>query len=80
MILTKESKHKFIFSPYVCPYCGSDDLEITDRDRDNGLIEERVDCQKCEHTWIETYLLVSIYWMDEEDHTLIEDVDKEVEK
>ena len=74
-----ESKREYMYNPYVCPYCGSyRDWEITDRDRYDATIDERVDCMACGHTWISTYLLVSVYWMDEDERTNIDDPKEEV--
>lgn len=60
--LTDEQKSKYVASEgRYCPYCGSNDIEGTGRgDSDGNWHSENIECNACEETWRDLYVLSEI--------------------
>lgn len=43
--------------PYVCPKCGSDDIECLDYEWDDAHIRQEYVCHECEAQWDEYFAL-----------------------
>jgi hypothetical protein len=63
--LTQKQANEYLRNGGIkCPYCGSEDIQTTDRDMQAGSVFLEMICDSCNHRWTEGYQLVEIY--DEE--------------
>lgn len=62
IVLTEKEKEKYLQSPSVCPYCGSDDLDASSikPDYDNHEACGEVQCMQCSRVWKDIYKLTAI--------------------
>ena len=59
-MLTEEQKNKYITSPYLCPYCGSDELSLGKVTVDIDRAGQIVTCGKCKKRWTNIYALAEM--------------------
>ena len=60
-MLTRDQKTKYLTSPHLCPYCGSDELSlgkttITDINR----TVQNILCRQCKKRWTNIYILAQM--------------------
>ena len=59
-MLTEEQKHKYLASPYICPYCGSDELTLGKTTADVNRTVLNISCKRCKKRWTSIYELTRI--------------------
>jgi hypothetical protein len=60
--LTQEQVNKYISNDSaVCPFCGSDDLQGSDTESNEGVITQYIECKTCVNGWDDIYTLNGIY-------------------
>jgi transcription elongation factor Elf1 len=59
-MLTEEQKNKYLASPYICPYCGSDELTLGKVTADVNRTLQSVSCRQCKKRWTSIYELSRI--------------------
>jgi transcription elongation factor Elf1 len=59
-MLTEEQKNKYLASPYLCPYCGSDGLSIGKVTADVDRAVQNILCRQCKKRWTNIYALTRI--------------------
>ena len=59
-MLTEEQKTKYLASPYLCPYCGSDDLSLGKVTNDVNRTLQSISCRQCKKRWTSIYELARI--------------------
>ncbi len=59
-MLTKEQKNKYLASPYICPYCGSDQLSLGKVTVDVNRTLQSIACRQCKKRWTNIYELSRI--------------------
>ena len=59
-MLTEEQKHKYLASPYICPYCGSDELTLGKVTADVNRTAQNISCRQCKKRWTSIYELTRI--------------------
>jgi transcription elongation factor Elf1 len=59
-MLTEEKKHKYLASPYLCPYCGSDELTLGKATADVNRAVQNISCRQCKKRWTNFYALAHI--------------------
>ena len=60
-MLTQDQKTKYLTSPHVCPYCGSDELslgKVTSADINRTV--QNISCRQCKKRWTNIYTLAQI--------------------
>jgi len=50
-MLTEEQKTKYLASPYLCPYCGSDELSLGKVTADVNRTLQNISCRQCKKRW-----------------------------
>ena len=59
-MLTEEQKNKYLASPDICPYCGSDELTLGKVTADVNRTLQSVSCRQCKKRWTSIYELTRI--------------------
>jgi hypothetical protein len=59
-MLTEEQKKKYLASPYLCPYCGSDQLSLGKVTPDVNRTLQTISCRQCKKRWTSIYELSCI--------------------
>ena len=59
-MLTEEQKIKYLASPYICPYCGSDELTLGKVTADVNRTLQSVSCRQCKKRWTNIYTLAHV--------------------
>ncbi len=59
-MLTEEQKTKYLASPHVCPYCGSEGLSIGKVVADIDRAVQNISCRQCKKRWSNIYGLTRI--------------------
>jgi transcription elongation factor Elf1 len=59
-MLTEEQKNKYLTSPYLCPYCGSDELSLGKVTADIDRAVQNISCRQCKKRWTNIYALTHI--------------------
>ena len=59
-MLTEEQKNRYLTSPYICPYCGSDELTLGKVTADVNRTLQSVSCRQCKKRWTSIYELSRI--------------------
>jgi len=59
-MLTEEQKHKYLASPYLCPYCGSDELSLGKVTADVNRAVQNISCRQCKKRWTSIHELSRI--------------------
>ena len=59
-MLTEEQKNKYLASPYICPYCGSDDLTLGKDTADVNRTLQSISCRQCKKRWTSIHELTRI--------------------
>lgn len=54
-MLTNEQKLKYEKNPNICPYCGSEDIYVGEKDIDGKTIVVNIECEECEKEWNDIY-------------------------
>ena len=62
MKLTQEKVNSYVQSGGTsCPFCGSSDITGGDREINDGLVSQEVECETCGNYWQDMYKLYGIY-------------------
>jgi len=59
-MLTEEQENKYLGSPYLCPYCGSDQLSLGKVTADVNRAVQTVSCRQCKKRWTNIYTLAHV--------------------
>ena len=59
-MLTEEQKHRYLTSPYLCPYCGSDELSLGKVTADVNRTLQSISCRQCKKRWTSIHELSRI--------------------
>jgi transcription elongation factor Elf1 len=59
-MLTEEQKNKYLASPYICPYCGSDELSLGKFSADVNQAVQNISCRQCKKRWTNIYGLTHV--------------------
>jgi transcription elongation factor Elf1 len=59
-MLTIEQKNKYLASPDLCPYCGSDKLSLGKVFADVNQTVQNISCGQCKKRWTNIYALTRI--------------------
>ena len=59
-MLTEEQKTKYLASPYLCPYCGSDELTLGKVTADVSRAVQNISCRQCKKRWTNIYTLAHV--------------------
>jgi transcription elongation factor Elf1 len=59
-MLTEEQKTKYLGSPYLCPFCGSDELTLGKTTADVNRAALNISCRQCKKRWTSIYELTRI--------------------
>ena len=59
-MLTEEQKSKYLASPYICPYCGSDELTLGKVTADVNRTLQSISCRQCKKRWANIYTLAQV--------------------
>ena len=59
-MLTIDQKNKYLASPYICPYCGSDKLSLGKVSADINQTVQNILCRQCKKRWTNIYALTRI--------------------
>jgi hypothetical protein len=59
-MLTGEQKTKYLASPYLCPYCGSDQLSLGKVTADVNRTLQSISCRQCKKRWTSIHELTCI--------------------
>jgi transcription elongation factor Elf1 len=59
-MLTEEQKNKYMGSPYLCPYCGSDEFSLGKVTADVSRVAQNISCRQCKKRWTSIYELARI--------------------
>ena len=59
-MLTEEQKNKYLASPYICPYCGSDELTLGKVTADVNRTLQSISCRQCKKRWTNIYTLAQV--------------------
>ncbi len=59
-MLIEEQKTKYLASPYLCPYCGSDQLSLGKVTADVNRTLQSISCRQCKKRWTSIYELTRI--------------------
>ena len=57
---TEEQKNKYLGSPYLCPYCGSDELSLGKVTADVNRAVQNISCRQCKKRWTSIYTLAHV--------------------
>lgn len=58
--ISEEAARKYLEDGGRCPYCGSDDTDVTDSSQEGPRVTQEVECWDCARGWEATLLLQSI--------------------
>ena len=59
--LNKKQKKEYVDQGGVkCPYCGSDDIDVSNRNEEDTEIRDGVRCLSCDKEWTDVYKIVQI--------------------
>jgi hypothetical protein len=56
-MLTREQKNKYLASPDICPYCGSDKLSLGKVSAEVNQTVQNISCSQCKKRWTNIYAL-----------------------
>ncbi len=56
-MLTREQKNKYLTSPDICPYCGSDKLSLGKVSAEVNQTVQNISCSQCKKRWTNIYAL-----------------------
>ncbi len=56
----KQAKKYLEQRGFVCPFCGSWDIEGGSMDFEAGEIVQRISCHECDEKWTDVYKLVAV--------------------
>ena len=59
-MLTEDQTTKYLISPYLCPYCGSDELSLGKVTADINRALQSISCRQCKKRWTNIYALAQI--------------------
>ena len=59
-MLTEEQKNKYLASPYICHYCGSDELTLGKTTEDVNRAVQNISCRQFKKRWTSIYELTRI--------------------
>jgi transcription elongation factor Elf1 len=59
-MLTEEQKSKYLGSPYLCPYCGSDEISLGKVTADVNRAMQNISCSQCKKRWTNIYALAQV--------------------
>ena len=59
-MLTEEQKTKYLASPYLYPYCGSDELSLGAVTADVNRPVQGISCRQCKKRWTNIYELTRV--------------------
>ncbi len=59
-MLTEDQKTKYPTSPYLCPYCGSDELSLGKVTADSNRAVQNISCRQCKKRWTNIYALTQV--------------------
>jgi len=59
-MLTEDQKTKYLGSPYLCPYCGSDELSLGKVTADVNRAVQNISCRHCKKRWSNIYKLAQV--------------------
>ena len=59
-MLTEEQKKKYLGSPYLCPYCGSDEISLGKVTADVNRAVQNISCRQCKKRWTNIYTLTHV--------------------
>ena len=54
-MLTEEQKNKYLASPDICPYCGSDKISLGKVLADVNQTVQNISCGQCKKRWTNIY-------------------------
>ncbi len=54
-MLTEEQKSRYLVSPGICPYCGSDELSLGKVAADVNRAVQNISCGQCKKRWTNIY-------------------------
>lgn len=60
MKATQEQIDRYIGSPNHCPFCDHEQIEGGDREIEDGIATQRMDCKSCGSEWTDVYHLAGI--------------------
>ncbi len=59
-MLTEEQKNRYLSSPYICPYCGSDELSLGKVTAHVNRAVQNISCRQCKKRWTNIYTLAHV--------------------
>ena len=59
-MLTEDQKTKYLGSPFLCPYCGSDELSLGKVTADVNRAVQNISCGQCKKRWSNIYELIQV--------------------
>ena len=59
-MLTEEQKHKYMALPYICPYCGSEELTLGKVTADVNRAVQNISCRQCKKRLSNIYELTRV--------------------
>ena len=59
-MLTEEEKNEYLASPYICPYCGSDEFTLGKVTADVNRAVQNISCRQCKKRWTNVYTLAHV--------------------
>jgi len=59
-MLTQDQESKYLTSPHLCPYCGSDELSLGKATAEINRTVQSILCRKCKKRWTNIYTLAQI--------------------
>jgi transcription elongation factor Elf1 len=59
-MLTEEQKKKYLASPYLCPYCGSEEISLGKVSADVNRTLQSISCRQCKKRWTSIHELSRI--------------------
>jgi transcription elongation factor Elf1 len=59
-MLTEGQKNRYLGSPYLCPYCGSDQLSLGKVAADVNRAVQNISCKECKKRWSNIYELTHV--------------------
>ena len=59
-MLSEDQKTNYLTSPYLCPYCGSDEISLGKVAADINLAIQNISCRQCKKRWTNVYTLAQV--------------------
>jgi transcription elongation factor Elf1 len=59
-MLTEDQTTKYLGSPYLCPYCGSDELSLGKVTADVNRAVQNISCRQCKQRCTNIYKLTQV--------------------